>query len=40
MDDVVMETLESTERAIRDALNGWPLGDGTLIHVRVDIEQK
>ncbi len=39
LDDVVAETLDSLDRAIRQALEGWPAGAGTRIHAVVEIER-
>lgn len=39
IDDVFLETMASIEEGLRGALEGWPAGDGTQIHVRVDIER-
>ncbi len=39
VEDVVSETVNSVRNAIIDALQGWPMGGGTRIHVKVEIEQ-
>ncbi len=39
IDDVFMETMASVEEGLRGALKGWPAGEGTEIHARVDIER-
>lgn len=39
VEDVVSETVNSVRNALIGALDGWPVGDGTRIHVKVEIEQ-
>lgn len=35
---VILETLESIEKGIKDALKGYPPDQGTKIHAKVEIE--
>lgn len=37
-EDVISETMQSVREALDGALGGWPVGGGTKIHVRVEIE--
>lgn len=37
VEPIVQETVESLERAIRAALDGWPAGEGTEVHAKVVI---
>lgn len=36
-DVIVAEVLADVEKAIRQALGGWPMGEGTQIHTKVEI---
>lgn len=39
IEDIIDDTITSIEKSVREALEGWPAGHNTKIHVRVDIER-
>lgn len=37
-EDIIKEILESVEKFLRGALAGWPTGENTKIHAKVEVE--